>query len=73
MIDIEYLTDTRGKLKGIFIPIDIWKKIFPEFPQSVEEIIENIEDYCLNKAMDEAKDTPLFSKEQALKFLSEAE
>ncbi len=73
MNGIEYLTDTQGKLKGIFIPIDIWKKVFPEFPQSLEELIESIEDYCLNKAMDEAKSTPLLSREEALRFLSEEE
>ncbi len=71
MNGIEYLTDTQGKLKGIFIPIKIWKKIFPEFPQTLEELIESFEDYCLNKAMDEAKNTPLLSKEEALRFLSE--
>jgi len=70
MSEIEYLTDTRGKLRGVLIPIEIWEKIFPEFPRSLDEIIESFEDYCLNKAMDEAKNTPLLSKEEALKFLS---
>ena len=71
MNSIEYITDIKGRLKGIFIPIEIWRKIFPEFPQSLEELIESFEDYCLNKAMDEAKNTPLLSKGEALKFLSE--
>lgn len=71
MNEIEYLTDTNRRLKGIFIPIEIWKKIFPESPKSLNELIENFEDYCLNKAMDESKNTPLLSKEEALEFLSE--
>jgi hypothetical protein len=32
---------------------------------------ENIEDYCLNRAMDEAIKTPLLDRESALKFLAE--
>ncbi|CAC5345936.1 MULTISPECIES: hypothetical protein [Planktothrix] len=39
--------------------------------QEIETIKENIEDYCLNKAMDEAKITPLLSREQAIDFLAE--
>jgi hypothetical protein len=40
-------------------------------PKSLEDFIETLEDYCLNKAMDEAKKTPLLSREEALKFLEE--
>jgi hypothetical protein len=32
---------------------------------------ENIEDYCLNLAMDEAVETALLDRESALKFLAE--
>ena len=71
MKGIEYLTDKKGQLKGVVIPIEIWKKVFPEMPKSLEDFIETLEDYCLNKAMDEAKKTPLLSREEALKFLKE--
>jgi len=71
MIELEYLTDKKGQLKGVIIPIELWQKIFPEMPETLGEFIETLEDYCLNKAMDEAKDTPLLSKEEALKFLRE--
>ncbi len=73
MRDLEYLTDKNGQLKGVIIPIEIWKKVFPDIPESLEEFIDTLEDYCLNKAMDEAKSTPLLSKEEALKFLEEDE
>jgi hypothetical protein len=67
----EYLTDKKGQLKGVVIPIEIWEKIFPEMPKSLDDFIKTIEDYCLNKAMDEAKKTPLLSKKEALRFLEE--
>lgn len=59
MQEIEYLTDRNEQTKAIVIPIDIWNNIFPNQPDSLEDISETIEDYCLNKAMDEAKETPL--------------
>jgi hypothetical protein len=36
---------------------------------SNEELPEAMEDYCLSKAMDEAKETPLLSREEALAYL----
>jgi len=71
MIELEYLTDKKGKLKGVIVPIEIWKKVFPEVPKSLEDFIDTLENYCLNKAMDEAKNTPLLSKEEAIKALEE--
>ena len=71
MAELEYLTDKKGRLKGVIIPVEIWRKVFPEVPKSLKEFTEAIEDCCLNKAMDEAKDTPLLSKEEAVKFLEE--
>jgi hypothetical protein len=32
-------------------------------------LTESIEDYCLNRSMDEAIETPLLSPAEALKFL----
>ncbi len=37
----------------------------------LETIAEGIEDYCLNRAMDEAAKTPLLDRESALKFLEQ--
>ncbi|WP_022853479.1 hypothetical protein [Thermodesulfatator atlanticus] len=71
MAELEYLTDAKGRVKGVFIPIELWQRIFPDSPTSLAEMIETIEDYCLNKAMDEAKKTPLYSKEEALKYLED--
>ncbi len=73
MIDIEYLTDKSGKTKAVVIPIDVWKKMFPSEDTFINElsISENMEEYCLSKAMDEAKKSPLLNREEALKFLKE--
>lgn len=68
---IEYVMDNQGQPSAVVIPIDIWKSIFPEGAQTTSSIIEGIEDYCLNKAMDEAKETALLNREDALAFLAE--
>jgi hypothetical protein len=71
MFEIEYLTDKQGQPKAVIIPIEIWRKILPNDDVSLEELAESIEDYCLNKAMDEANDTPLLNREDALAYLEE--
>jgi hypothetical protein len=71
MFEIEYLTDKQGQPKAVIIPIEIWHKILPNDDVSLEELAESIEDYCLNKAMDEANDTPLLNREDALAYLEE--
>ena len=69
MLELEYLTDKGGQLKAVVIPVGIWNKLFVKQDASVEELSEAMEDYCLNKAMDEAKATPLLSREDALAYL----
>ena len=69
MPEIEYLTDKTGQPRAVVIPIDLWKQLLPTEDASVEELAEAIEDYCLNKAMDEAKQSPLLKREDALKYL----
>jgi hypothetical protein len=70
-LGIEYLTDGNGNQTAVVIPIELWRNILLQDTDSIEKIKENIEDYCLNKAMDEAKTTPLLSREQAIDFLAE--
>jgi len=41
----------------------------PSLWGSDEELPEAMEDHCLSKAMDEAKETPLLSREEALAYL----
>ena len=69
MLEFDYLTDTKGKTKAVVIPIEIWDRLFIDHENSVEDITESMEDYALGKAMDEAKGTPLFDREEALAFL----
>ena len=61
----------RLPLKAVVVPIQLWQQLFPEDITSIEELSEAIEDYCLNKAMDEAKASPLMTREQALAYLEE--
>lgn len=71
MIEFEYLTDKDGKPKAVVIPMEVWQRITTTETVSEAELSEGIEDYCLNKAMDEAKDSPLLDRAAALEFLEE--
>jgi hypothetical protein len=66
---IEYLTDAEGNPKAVVIPIELWRKLLPQANSSLEELAENLEDYCLSKAMEEAKETPLLNRQAAINFL----
>lgn len=68
---IEYLTDIKGEPSAVVIPIELWRQIFPDGVSSTEDVVDGIEDYCLNQAMDEAKETPLLDRQAALAFLEE--
>ncbi len=39
----------------------------------VADLTEEIEDYCLNKAMDKAQESPLLNRKQALAYLESGE
>ena len=71
MQNIEYLTSQYSKAIAVVIPIDIWRQILPAEDASLEELAEGIEDYCLNKAMNEAINTPLMERSTALAYLEE--
>lgn len=70
MLEIEYMTDKNGQPKAVVIPIELWRQLLPD-DVSVEELSEKIENYCLNNAMNEAQNTPLLSREDALRYLEE--
>ncbi len=69
MLQLQYLTDQNGQANAVVVPISLWRKIVPQDDISVEELSDSMEDYCLNQAMDEGKNTPLLSREQALAYL----
>ena len=69
MLELEYLTDKNGQLKAVVVPIELWNKLFVEPDTSLETLSEAIENYALSKAMDEAKETPLLNREEALTLL----
>lgn len=71
MLEIEYMTDKNGQPKAVVIPIELWRQLLPDEDVSVEELSEKIENYCLNNAMNEARNTPLLSREEALRYLEE--
>lgn len=71
MLEIEYITDKNGQQKAVVIPIDLWQKILPGKDASAEDVSDAVENYCLNKAMDEAEKSPLLDRKEALAFLKE--
>jgi hypothetical protein len=73
MLNIEYLTNKDGAVIAVVIPIELWRQLLPIPPEeaSFEELQEAVEDYCLNKAMDEAINTPLLTHSEALAYLEE--
>ncbi|MDI6793147.1 MAG: hypothetical protein QME81_09815 [bacterium] len=71
MVEVEYLTDKNGQARAVVLPIELWRHLLPRDDASVEELSEEMEDYCLSKAMDEAKKSPLLNREEALSYLEE--
>jgi hypothetical protein len=71
MPDLEYLTDSTGILTAVVIPIALWRQLLPYEDASQEAIGEALEDYCLNRAIDEGKQTPLLTRAEALAYLEE--
>ncbi len=70
MINIQYITDQTGEQAAVVIPIQLWRRLFQATDEQSEETLENaIEDYCLNQAMDEAKQSPLLNRAEAIAFL----
>jgi hypothetical protein len=69
MLNLEYLTDQEGRQTAVVIPIDVWRKILPSDDVPADAIGEAIEDYCLNRAIDEGKQTPLLNRAEALVYL----
>jgi len=69
MSEIEYLTDKTGKPKAVVVPIELWKQFLSGDGSSKEGLLEEIEDYCLSKAMDEAKNSPVLNRKEALTYL----
>ncbi|RLC10269.1 MAG: hypothetical protein DRI57_20670 [Deltaproteobacteria bacterium] len=66
MSELEYLTDRNGLTKTVVVPIELWNRLFLKNDGKLSEAME---DYCLNKAMDEAKESPLLSRDEALSWL----
>ncbi len=71
LLNLEYITNQEGQPTAVVIPIEIWRQILPADNFSLENLSEAIEDYCLHKAMDEGKNTPLYSRAEALAFLED--
>jgi len=71
MFEIGYLMNRNGQPQAVVIPIEIWNELLPKEDFSFEELSESLEDYCLNKAMDEGMKTPLLNRKEALKYLED--
>ncbi len=71
MLEVEFLTDKSGQAKAVVIPIALWRQLLPYEEATIEELSEAMEDYCLNKAMDEARTSRSLNREEALAFLKD--
>lgn len=71
MLNIEYLTNKDGDAIAVVIPMHIWRQLLPEEDATFDELAEALEDYCMNKAMNEAVNTTLLSRFEALAYLEE--
>ncbi len=71
MTGVQYLTDQEGKPRAVVLPIELWRRLLPREDASVEELTEAVEDYCLGKAMDEGRRTPLLNRDEALDYLED--
>lgn len=72
MLNIEYLTNKDGDVSAVVIPIELWRQLLlPNEEVSVDRLTGAVEDYCMNKAMDEAVNTPLLNRSEALAYLEE--
>jgi hypothetical protein len=71
MLNLEYLTDQEGRQTAVVIPIELWRSILPNDDVSADAIGEALEDYCLNRAIDEGKQTPLLNGAEALAYLED--
>ncbi|MBE9183939.1 hypothetical protein IQ270_04170 [Microcoleus sp. LEGE 07076] len=71
-LNIEYLTNKDGDVSAVVIPIELWRQLLlPNEEVSVARLAGAVEDYCMNKAMDEAVNTPLLNRSEALAYLEE--
>ena len=71
MTGVQYLTDQEGEPRAVVLPIELWRRLLPRAEATVEELSDAVEDYCLGKAMDEGRQTPLLRREQALEYLED--
>jgi len=71
MFETEYLMKKDGQPKAVVIPIELWEKLLPipKEDNSFNELSEALEDYCLNRAMNEGRKTPLMNRDEALAYL----
>ncbi len=70
-LNIEYLTNKDGDVSAVVIPIELWRQLLPNEEVSADQLAGELEDYCLNKAMDEAVNTPLLDRSEGLAYFEE--
>ena len=70
-LNIEYLTNKDGDVSAVVIPIELWRQLLPNEEVSADQLAGELEDYCLNKAMDEVVNTPKLTRSAALAYLEE--
>ena len=69
MQNLNLIKDFEGNTSYVVIPFNFFNQFFPE-DFTLQAMSEYFEDFALNSAMNEAKETDLLGKEDALKYLA---
>jgi hypothetical protein len=70
---VRFVTDADGNRQAILLDLAVWEEILAllEDLEADEALTEEMEDEALNRAMDEAMNSPLLTQEQALAYLDQ--
>lgn len=67
----QLVIDEAGNKTAVLVDISTWQKIVAALTTLADsETLEALEDYALNRAMDEAVDSPALNRVEALAFLA---
>ncbi|GAB4436048.1 MAG: hypothetical protein Kow0031_17810 [Anaerolineae bacterium] len=70
----QFLVDQAGNKTAVLVDLSTWQKIVDALiALATPEQVEALEDFALNRAMDEAADSPALSRAEALAMLAAEE
>lgn len=67
----QFVIDQAGNKTAVLIDLPTWQKIVATLTTlTAADPLEALEDYALNRAIDEAQDSPILTRAEALAFLA---